>query len=128
MIQDTPVRSPILGWPSLPDIWAANYLNDLWLFDMQEYKWKQIVMKDNERKPSWVFNLPSSTIFCLTAISPRSGFSFLPTPEGIILHGTGTCFSPSACLIDAIPGGYCKEYSKGKRPIGIMLDDTWFLK
>ena len=32
---------------------AANYLNDLWVFDMQEYKWKQIVMKDNERKPSW---------------------------------------------------------------------------
>ena len=25
-------------------------------------------------------------------------------------------------------GGYCKEYSKGKRPIGVMLDDTWFLK
>jgi hypothetical protein len=25
-------------------------------------------------------------------------------------------------------GGYCKEYSKGKRPVGIMLDDTWFLK
>ncbi|KAF9644018.1 galactose oxidase [Thelephora ganbajun] len=74
--------------------YTTNYLNDLWLFDIQEYEWKQIVMKDNERKPS-----------------PRSGFSFLPTPEGIILHG-----------------GYCKEYSKGKRPIGVMLDDTWFLK
>jgi hypothetical protein len=35
---------------------AANYLNDMWVFDMQEYKWKQIVKKDNERKPSWVFN------------------------------------------------------------------------
>jgi hypothetical protein len=34
---------------------AANYLNDLWVFDLQEYKWRQIVMKDNERKPSWVF-------------------------------------------------------------------------
>jgi hypothetical protein len=29
---------------------------------------------------------------------------------------------------DAVTGGYCKEYTKGKRPIGVMLDDTWFLK
>ncbi|GJE85417.1 galactose oxidase [Phanerochaete sordida] len=71
----------------------TNYLNDLWLFDTQEYKWKQAEFKENERKPS-----------------PRSGFSFLSTPEGILLHG-----------------GYCKEYHKGKRPIGVMLEDTWFL-
>ena len=25
-------------------------------------------------------------------------------------------------------GGYCKEYAKGKRPVGVILDDTWFLK
>ena len=25
-------------------------------------------------------------------------------------------------------GGYCKEYVKGSRPVGIMLDDTWFLR
>ena len=25
-------------------------------------------------------------------------------------------------------GGYCKEYAKHKRPVGVMLDDTWFLK
>jgi hypothetical protein len=25
-------------------------------------------------------------------------------------------------------GGYCKEYVKGKRPVGVMLEDTWFLK
>ncbi len=25
-------------------------------------------------------------------------------------------------------GGYCKEYHKGKRPIGVMLEDTWFLR
>ncbi|KAI0754124.1 hypothetical protein C8Q80DRAFT_1350004 [Daedaleopsis nitida] len=72
----------------------TNYLNDLWLFDTQEYKWTKIELKDADRKPS-----------------PRSGFSFLPTPEGILLHG-----------------GYCKEYVKGSRPVGIMLDDTWFLR
>jgi hypothetical protein len=31
---------------------VAKYLNDLWLFDTQEYTWKQAVFKDNERKPS----------------------------------------------------------------------------
>ncbi|KAI9062066.1 galactose oxidase [Trametes sanguinea] len=72
----------------------TNYLNDLWLFDTQEYKWKQIEFKETDRRPS-----------------PRSGFSFLSTPEGILLHG-----------------GYCKEYVKGSRPVGVMLDDTWFLR
>ncbi|KDQ52303.1 hypothetical protein JAAARDRAFT_198471 [Jaapia argillacea MUCL 33604] len=73
---------------------TTRYQNDLWLFDTQEYKWKQLEGKEGERWPS-----------------PRSGFSFLPTPDGIILHG-----------------GYCKEYVKGKRPVGVMLEDTWFLK
>ncbi|KAF9530875.1 hypothetical protein CPB83DRAFT_787413 [Crepidotus variabilis] len=73
---------------------TTRYLNDLWYFDTQEYKWTQVELRDTESKPS-----------------PRSGFSFLPCSEGIILHG-----------------GYCKEYSKGKRPIGVMLEDTWLLK
>ncbi|EGN92555.1 hypothetical protein SERLA73DRAFT_117156 [Serpula lacrymans var. lacrymans S7.3] len=73
---------------------TTHYLNDTWIFDTQEYKWKQIEFKETDRKPS-----------------PRSGFSFLPTVEGVVLHG-----------------GYCKEYAKGKRPVGVMLDDTWFLK
>ena len=62
---------------------------------------------------------PSSSSACahpasrssLSSHRPRSGFSFLSTPEGILLHG-----------------GYCKEYVKGSRPIGVMLDDTWFLR
>ncbi|KAJ7449795.1 galactose oxidase [Mycena latifolia] len=73
---------------------TTRYLNDLWLFDLQEYKWRQIEFKENDIRPS-----------------PRSGFSFLSTADGIILHG-----------------GYCKEYAKGKRPVGVMLEDTWFLK
>ncbi|KAF8878772.1 hypothetical protein BD779DRAFT_1613006 [Infundibulicybe gibba] len=73
---------------------TTRYLNDLWVFDTQEYKWRQIEFRDTDLKPS-----------------PRSGFSFLPTPDGIVLHG-----------------GYCKEYVKGKRPVGVMLSDTWFLK
>ena len=32
----------------------AQYLNDLWLFDTQEYKWHQIEFGVNDRKPSYV--------------------------------------------------------------------------
>ncbi|KAJ7632602.1 galactose oxidase [Roridomyces roridus] len=73
---------------------TTKYHNDLWVFDLQEYKWRQIEFKPTDSRPS-----------------PRSGFSFLSTPEGILLHG-----------------GYCKEYAKGKRPVGVMLEDSWFLK
>lgn len=31
---------------------AANYLSDLWIFDTQEYRWKQVEFKANEPKPS----------------------------------------------------------------------------
>ncbi|KIJ31420.1 hypothetical protein M422DRAFT_53419 [Sphaerobolus stellatus SS14] len=72
----------------------TNYLNDLWFFDTQEYTWKQVEFRETDRRPS-----------------PRSGFSFLSVPEGIILHG-----------------GYCKEYVKGKRPVGVALQDSWILK
>jgi hypothetical protein len=32
----------------------AQYLNDTWVFDTQEYKWRQIEFKDVDRKPSCV--------------------------------------------------------------------------
>lgn len=35
----------------------------------------------------------------------------MPCAEGVVLHG-----------------GYCKEYAKGKRPVGVMLEDTWLLR
>lgn len=41
--------------------------------------------------------------------SARSGHSFLPCPEGLILHG-----------------GYTKTY-EGKRVTGMALSDTWLL-
>ena len=73
---------------------VANYLNDLWLFDTTTYTWRKHEFAPNASQPS-----------------PRSGFSFLPTADGILLHG-----------------GYVKTYTKGKRPVGTALDDTWFLK
>ncbi|TFK70659.1 hypothetical protein BDN72DRAFT_958623 [Pluteus cervinus] len=71
---------------------TTRYLNDPWVFDTQEYKWQQIEFRETDTEPA------------------RSGVSFLPTPEGIVLHG-----------------GYCKKFVKGKRPVGVMLEDTWFL-
>ena len=71
----------------------TTYLSDLWLFDMSEYKWHEV--KQNElRRPA-----------------ARSGFSFLSTSDGVVLHG-----------------GYCKRYVKGQRTQGTALEDTWLLK
>lgn len=71
----------------------TSYLGDLWIWDTQEYRWHEVQIRDTDRKPS-----------------PRSGFSFLPCPEGVIIHG-----------------GYCKEYT-GKQVKGVVLDDTWLLR
>lgn len=71
----------------------TTYLQDLWIFDTAQYKWFDITQNDLKRPPA------------------RSGFSFVPTTEGIILHG-----------------GYCKRYVKGQRTQGVALEDTWLLK
>jgi hypothetical protein len=75
---------------------------------------------------SFHFDVDSVTIY-LKPESPRSGFSFLSMPDGIILHGkldaSRLCYPT-----DQNVGGYCKEYTKGKRPVGVMLDDTWLLR
>ena len=70
----------------------TTYLQDLWVFDTYEYRWHEIRQNDLRRPPA------------------RSGFSFLSTPEGIILYG-----------------GYCKRYVKGQRVQGVALEDTWLL-
>lgn len=72
---------PFLGWPSgnilsfclegfmtlesrvtcshpFVDIWLltpclARYLNDLWVFDTQEYNWTQVEFKETDARPSW---------------------------------------------------------------------------
>lgn len=52
---------------------STTYLNDLWVFDITTYKWKQIEFPKNHTLPD-----------------PRSGHSFIPTSEGGILYG-GYC-------------------------------------
>lgn len=73
---------------------VARYLNDLWIFDTQEYTWKQVEFRENDLRPSYV---PPFTLFLQTTqlvLRPRSGFSFLPCTEGILLHGTFPPLSP----------------------------------
>ncbi|GAA5840259.1 hypothetical protein JCM3766R1_001441 [Sporobolomyces carnicolor] len=71
----------------------TSYLNDLWCWSLTDYRWHQIEMREVDRKPP-----------------ARSGFSFLPTPDGIVLYG-----------------GYTKKY-EGKKVEGIALNDNWILK
>lgn len=53
---DPGVRSEYLRlcrpWKTHSLFMVANYLNDLWLFDTQEYKWKQVEFRENDRRPS----------------------------------------------------------------------------
>lgn len=52
---------------------STTYLNDVWLFDITTYKWKQVEFPTNHSLPD-----------------ARSGHSWIPTPEGAILWG-GYC-------------------------------------
>ncbi|KAG0372311.1 hypothetical protein BGX24_000425 [Mortierella sp. AD032] len=72
----------------------TRYYDDLWVFDTLEYKWIKVELPEQMIRPS-----------------ARSGFSFIPCQEGVILYG-----------------GYCKEYTKGQRPKGVVHTDTWLLK
>ncbi|GAA5949051.1 hypothetical protein JCM21900_003188 [Sporobolomyces salmonicolor] len=71
----------------------TSYLNDLWCWSLTDYRWHEIKFGAVDRKPG-----------------ARSGFSFLPAADGIVLHG-----------------GYTKTY-EGKRVTGVALNDTWALK
>lgn len=72
----------------------TRYYDDLWVFDTLEYKWIKVELPEQMIKPA-----------------ARSGFSFIPCNEGVIMYG-----------------GYCKEYIKGQRPKGVVHTDTWLLK
>ncbi|KAG0698891.1 hypothetical protein DFH29DRAFT_939202 [Suillus ampliporus] len=109
-----------------------HHYRDFWCFDISTHSWDRL---DTKIRPSarsghrcarnasqylndtWVFDTQEykwrQIEFKDTDRKPsaRSGFSFLSTPEGIFYM---------VC--------YCKEYTKGKRPVGVMLDDTWFLR
>lgn len=64
---------------------AATYLSDLWLFDTDTYKWKQIETKDVKGGPV-----------------ARSGFSMIPCAEGAIVYGMCSCRRMSDKLLIAL--------------------------
>ncbi|KAF9959435.1 hypothetical protein BGZ65_000404 [Modicella reniformis] len=65
----------------------TRYYDDLWVFDTLDYKWIKVELPEQMIRPT-----------------ARSGFSFIPCNDGVILYG-----------------GYCKEYIKGQRPKGILI-------
>ncbi|KWU46103.1 galactose oxidase, partial [Rhodotorula sp. JG-1b] len=71
----------------------TTYLNDLWAWSLTDFRWHKVEFSELDRKPP-----------------ARSGCSFLPTADGLVLHG-----------------GYTKNY-EGKRVTGVALSDTWLLK
>ncbi|KAI5450644.1 Kelch repeat-containing protein 3 [Naganishia albida] len=48
----------------------TSYLSDLWVFDTETYKWKEVDQKATDRVPG-----------------ARSGFSMIPAAEGVVIHG-----------------------------------------
>jgi hypothetical protein len=73
-----------------------------------------------------------------TSLAPSHAF---PTTQSkkqvfISLDARRHCSARYVCNLDNLlasrptihVGGYCKEYTKGKRHIGVMLDDSWFLR
>jgi hypothetical protein len=41
---------------------TARYLNDLWVFDTQEYKWTQVESKATDPRPSYVVGVSPSVV------------------------------------------------------------------
>ncbi|KAJ9116352.1 hypothetical protein QFC22_004793 [Naganishia vaughanmartiniae] len=88
----------------------TSYLSDLWIFDTETYKWKEVEMKATDRAPG----ASSSTV--------RKPF----THDGddmereLLKKAWG-----GRCLF---AGGYRKEYLKGSKSIGMALEDTWLLQ
>ncbi|KAK9371219.1 hypothetical protein V1509DRAFT_613943 [Lipomyces kononenkoae] len=73
---------------------STTYLADLWAFDVTTYKWQQIEFPASMLKPE-----------------SRSGHSFLPTEDGVVLWG-----------------GYSKVKNSQKKIVGKVHSDSWTLK
>lgn len=73
----------------------ARYLDDLWLFDIKTLSWIKVDwMSEYEGRPA-----------------ARSGFSFVPHPEGVLLYGGYTQFKSQKGLMQ-----------------GQVLNDLWLLR
>lgn len=112
-------------------IHTAKYLNDTWIFDTQQYKWQQVDLKEADRKPSRVAitRFLSICILITRLIDLEvASLSYQPRTVFFYMVNYRSIFSYLQKSHYIFLGGYCKEYAKGKRPIGIMLEDTWFLR
>jgi len=113
--------------------YTARYLNDLWVFDIQEYKWTQVEFRETDPRPSYAIALPVPTFlvvmplwYHLTDLAVAFHSSLAQMVSSYTVRWILYTIIRQAQRSHA--GGYCKEYIKGKRPVGVMLEDTWLLK
>lgn len=50
------IRICVVSFPSVSYSLSASYLSDLWIFDTETYKWKEVELKATDRIPGFVFH------------------------------------------------------------------------
>lgn len=109
-----PARSGhrIIGWKHLVVLFggfqdtsqSTKYLNDLWVFDVNEYTWTQITLPTHAQRPD-----------------ARSSFSMLPHEHGLVIYG-----GYSKKKSKSTPSG--KKGKQAATEVGHIHEDSWLLK
>ncbi|KAL6714452.1 Kelch repeat-containing protein 3 [Lecanora helva] len=86
----------------------TKYLQDLWIYDCQNFLWHNPVLPPAKQKPD-----------------PRSSFSFLPHESGAVLYGGYSRVKANAAAGKQTKGGSQTSKSVMKPTIH---QDTWFLR
>ena len=86
----------------------TKYLQDLWLYDTQNFVWLNLALPPASQKPD-----------------PRSSFSFLPHESGAVLYGGYSRVKANAAVGKKTKGG-----AQATRTIlkPVIHQDTWFLR
>lgn len=115
-----PARSGhrMIGWKNFIVLWGGfqdtsmttKYLNDLWIFDIDNYTWGEIKLAAHAQRPD-----------------ARSSFSFLPTEIGAVLFGG---YSKQKVQTSGTSStGRKQQIGKNTTTeVGHIHDDTWVLR
>jgi N-acetylneuraminic acid mutarotase len=89
---------------------TTKYLQDVWLYDTQAFKWHQPVLPPASQKPE-----------------ARSSFTFLPHDSGAVIYGGYSRVKASATISKTTKGG---KAAGGSRAVlkPMLHQDTWFLR
>ncbi|ODH44740.1 hypothetical protein ACO22_00730 [Paracoccidioides brasiliensis] len=84
----------------------TKYLQDLWIYDCQNYLWHNVVLPPASQKPD-----------------ARSSFSFLPHESGAVLYGGYSRVKTNTAVNKQQKGGAQRTILKP-----VVHQDTWFLR